>query len=476
MSYLNFSETSYLSRTIAPFFGHDKGFNTMQEMLITMSHKELDRQSVMKGIQEKRYTQVKAAEMLNMSLRQVQRLYARYRKEGPKGLVSRKRGKSPNNVISDDVKHHVLSIIREKYADFGPTFAAEKLLEEHLFGFAVETIRRWMIDSEIWLPRAKRLKRAYQPRYRRECSGELIQIDGSLHHWFEDRGPKCTLLVYIDDATGQLMECQFAKAESTFTYFNSTRRYLEKHGKPVAFYSDKHSTFRTNKKGELGGAGVTQFGRALTELNIDIICANSPQAKGRVERANRTLQDRLVKEMRLRRISTIETANEYLPEFIATFNDKFRKEPVNSKDLHRPLLEHEDLNEIFCWQEQRTLSNSLTVQYDKVIYLIKDSVETRKLARKKVTVFDYYDGTIKIKHDGKSLPYSIFEKMKKVTQSAVVDNKRLGAVLSLVKERQDSNSEIDQSSHSPSRRHLDKPSTLKIRQNTRVKRAREAIS
>jgi len=319
-----------------------------------------------------------------------------------------------------------------------------------------------MIEAELWVPRAQRLKRAYQPRYRRDCYGELIQIDGSLHDWFEDRGPKCTLLVYIDDATGQLMECQFVPSESTFTYFNSTRRYLEQHGKPVAFYSDKHSTFRTNKKGELGGDGVTQYGRALHQLNIDIICANSAQAKGRVERANRTLQDRLVKEMRLRGISNIEEGNKYLPEYIAVFNEKFKKEPINNKDLHREIMKHENLNEIFCWQEKRTLSYSLTVQYDKVVYLIKDSVETRKLARKKVTVFDYHDGTIKIKHNEISLPYSVFDKIHKVNQGAIVDNKRLGSVLGFIKEQQEDEDE-KRSAKCPSRQHLGQESTSVIR-------------
>ena len=180
-----------------------------------------------------------------------------------------------------------------------------------------------MIDAELWIPINNRLKRVHQPRNRRECFGEQIQIDGSPHDWFEGRGPKCTLLVYIDDATGKLIECQFVKSESTFTYFDSTRRYIEKHGKPVAFYSDKHSVFRTNKKDALGGDGVTQFGRALGDLNIDIICANTPQAKGRVERVNRTLQDRLIKEMRLMNISDAEQGNKFLPEFMAKFNKKF---------------------------------------------------------------------------------------------------------------------------------------------------------
>jgi hypothetical protein len=269
-------------------------------------------------------------------------------------------------------------------------------------------------------------------------------------------------LVYIDDATGKLMECQFVKSESTFTYFDSTRRYIEKHGKPVAFYSDKHSVFRTNKTGELGGDGVTQFGRALTELNIDIICANTPQAKGRVERANRTLQDRLIKEMRLMNISDAEQGNKFLPGFMAKFNEKFGKEPVNSKNMHRELLPHEDLNEIFSWQEKRTLSKNLTLQYDKVLYLIEDSIENRSLARHKVTVFEYFDGTIKIKCNNRELSYRTYDKIKKIDQGQIVSNKRLGAVLSFIKEKQD---KIDEkrSTSAPSKQHLGEVSTAVIR-------------
>ena len=262
------------------------------------------------------------------------------------------------------------------------------------------------------------------------------------------------------------MECQFVKSESTFNYFDSTRRYLEKHGKPVAFYSDKHSVFRTNKTGELGGDGVTQFGRALTELNIDIICANTPQAKGRVERANRTLQDRLIKEMRLMNISDAEQGNKFLPGFMAKFNEKFGKEPVNSKNMHRELLPHEDLNEVFSWQEKRTLSKNLTLQYDKVLYLIEETLDNRSLARNKVTVFDYFDGTIKIKFNNRELAYRIFDKIQKVDQGEIVSNKRLGAVLNFIKEKQD---KIDEkrSTDSPSRQHLGEISTTIIRKESK---------
>jgi len=194
---------------------------------------------------------------------------------------------------------------RERYADFGPTFAAEKLAERHNLKVSRETLRSWMQQAGIWMSRAER-KRIQQPRHRREHIGELIQIDGSGHRWFEDRAAVCTLLVFVDDATSRLMELRFVASESTFAYFEALKAYLRRHGKPVAFYSDKHSIFRVSNENAASGNGMTQFGRALSELNIEILCANTSQAKGRVERAHHTLQDRLVKELRLAGISTIE--------------------------------------------------------------------------------------------------------------------------------------------------------------------------
>ena len=440
-------------------------------MLLTMSHKELHRVEIIQKLVEKRFTETEVADRLDLCIRQVRRLKRAYIDHGPEGLITQKRGSPGNRRHPESIKALSLALIKTHYSDFRPTFAAEKLLENHGITVSRETLRQWMIAAELWVPRDKRLARAYQPRYRRDCLGELIQIDGSDHAWFEDRAPKCTLLVYIDDATSRLMELRFVKSESTFTYFEATHHYLNNHGKPVAFYSDKHSTFRTNKKGEMGGDGVTQFGRALTELNIDIICANSSQAKGRVERVNRTLQDRLVKELRLRQLSTMEDANNYLPEFIERHNKQFSKPPSNDRDLHRELLPHDDLKEIFCWQETRTLSKSLTVQYDRVVYLIKDSVETRKLARNQVTVYDYPDGSVKIKYQGKELPSSVFDQLQRVEQADIVNNKRLHAVLGFIKDKQEARDE-KRSSSSPSRQHLGMESTTTLKKSTVIHRKR----
>jgi hypothetical protein len=234
----------------------------------------------------------------------------------------------------------------------------EKLAARHGLRLGVETLRQWMIGDGLWVDRRHRLPSPHQPRRRRECLGELVQIDGSEHAWFEDRGPTCTLLAFVDDATSRLMVLRFVASESAFDYFRATRAYLETHGKPVAFYSDKHNIFRVNN-GE-GGERVTQFGRALEALNIDIICANSPQAKGRVERAFGTLQDRLVKEMRLAGIASIEAANAWLPAFVASYNARFGREPTNTKDLHRKLRAADNLSEILAWREERTVTHNLT--------------------------------------------------------------------------------------------------------------------
>ena len=419
--------------------------------LLTMSTPELDRCTVMRRIQERRLTQRKAAELLGLSVWQVERLYHAYKSDGPQGLISKKRGQPSNRRHPTEFKQRIIELVRTRYHDFGPTLAAEKLLESHGIGIGVETLRRWMIEAGLWTTRSQRLPRAYQPRNRRACFGELVQIDGSEHAWFEARGPKCTLLVYVDDATSRLGELCFVHSESTFSYFAATSHYLKRHGKPVAFYSDKASIFRTNKKGDMNGDGVTQFGRALHDLNIEITCANTCQAKGRVERAHLTLQDRLVKELRLKGISTLQDANRFLPTFMKQYNAKFGKAPRSDYNAHRPLQTNDNLKEIFCWQEARTLTKALTVQYDKVVYLIEDGVETRKLTNQRVMVHDYPDGSIKITHDGRALPYRVFDKLQRVDQGAIIEHKRLGAVLEFIRHKQNERNE-QRSQSVPSRK------------------------
>jgi hypothetical protein len=326
-------------------------------------------------------------------------------------------------------------LVRERYADFGPTLALEKLRAQHAVTISVETLRTWMRASGLWVPRAQRARRAHQPRHRRACRGELVQIDGSNHAWFEDRGPRCTLLVYIDDATGELMELRFGPSESAFEYFTATQGYLAAHGKPVAFYSDKASIFRVADR--RATAGVTQFGRALTALNIDIICANTPQAKGRVERANQTLQDRLVKELRLQGISTPEAGNAFLPTFRADFNRRFARAPVNPHDAHRPVRADEDLATIFTWQEARKLSTNLTVHYQCITYLVTPSPETLALRGHQVQIHEDAAGQVTVRHQGTLLPTQPFvDKKPMVRQADIVANKRLDVVLTQIHAQQ----------------------------------------
>src|SRR3954463_3591813 len=404
--------------------------------VIAMSRREIDRMHVLRDMTAGRITASEAAQLMRLTGRHANHPIRATNSRGPAALISTRRGKPSNRRYPAALWTEVLALIKANYPDFGPTLAREKLAERHGIHLGVETLRQWMLADGLWRDRKQRLKPVHQPRYRRDCVGELVQIDGSEHGWFEDRGPPCTLLVFIDDATSRLMHLRFVPTESTFDYFEATRAYLQRHGKPVAFYSDKHSVFRVNRKDAAGGDGMTQFGRALDQLNIDIICANASQAKGRVERANGTLQDRLLKEMRLSGISTIEAGNAFLPAFMEDYNRRFATEPRSDKDLHRPLAEHDQLDEAFAWKEERTVSNNLTLQYDQVLFILEPNEVTRPLARKRVMVFDYPHGRLAIKHNGRELPYRTFDRRQQVNQAAVVENKRLGPVLAYIAERQ----------------------------------------
>jgi transposase len=265
--------------------------------VVTMSRKELGRLEALVDLEAGRTTVALAASLIGVGERQMYRLLKAYGARGAEGLVSRRRGRPSNRRYDDAIREAALAAIRERYADFGPTLAAEKLAEVHGLKLGRETVRRWMAVAGLWVPRKERAPRVQQPRHRRDRLGELVQVDGCEHRWFEDRGPPCTLLVFVDDATSRLVHLRFVESESTLSYFRAARSYLELHGRPVAFYSDKHTVSRVAGAGR--DDGETQFGRAMRELNVEVICADSPQAKGRVERAHKTLQDRLVKELRL---------------------------------------------------------------------------------------------------------------------------------------------------------------------------------
>jgi len=378
---------------------------------VALTMGELDRLQIMTQLAERRLTRRRAGELLGLSERQVRRLVRAFKRDGARALASQRRGKPSNRKLATATCNQALALVRERYADFGPTFAHQKLTEIHDLAFSVETLRGWMIAAGIWVPRASRTTRSHPPRQRRACLGELVQIDGSPHAWFEDRGPECTLLVYVDDATSRLMELCFADVESTFDYFRATRRYLERHGKPMAFYSDRLSVFHVNAREKAkGGPGVSQFGRALQALNIDIICATSAEAKGRVERANGTLQDRLIKEMRLRGLNDPAAAAPFLPEFMADYNARFAKPARVAYDAHRPLRPDDDLTQLFTLQEERQISRQLTVNYKRDLYVIEDTVAARRFRGATAVVSEAADGTVTIRANGTLLPARLFPK------------------------------------------------------------------
>jgi len=403
-----------------------------------MSERDLQRIEVLGEVLRGQRTITSAATVLALSARQVHRLLRRYREYGAGGLTHRARGRRANNRIKDAVREHAIELVRTNYPDFGPTLAAEVLAEKHDLVVSRETLRTWMTTAGLWLSRRQR-RHFHQPRPRRECLGELVQIDGSEHRWFEGRADPCTLLVFIDDATSRLMQLRFVPSETTFSYFEALEGYLGAHGRPLAFYSDKHSVFRVSKKDLKSGQGMTQFGRALAELDIEILCANSSQAKGRVERVNRTLQDRLVKELRLAGIGSIEAGNAFLPGFMERFNARFAVAPARPHDLHRPLLNlaPDRLRAILCRRELRHVGQQLTLSFERKLIMLEQNEVTIGLAGQYVDTYVFADGRLEVRWKGLSLPYRAFDKDQRVDQAAIVENKRLGEVLAFIKRQQD---------------------------------------
>jgi transposase len=395
--------------------------------LHTMSAKEVNRLEVMQRLDKKRMKQKTAAEVLGVSERQVKRLLRRYREQGAKGLISKRRGKPSSHQLAEETKREVLDLLKGKYKGFGPTLACEKMVEVEGLKISDESVRKMMMAEGLWKAKRARKLEVHQMRERRACFGELEQMDGTDHDWFEGRSERCTLLVMIDDASGQLGALQFVAEESFFGYCALLRQYLAAHGRPAGLYTDKHGIFRVNIPNAGSGDNLTQFGRAMQSLEIPILCANTPQAKGRVERVNQTLQDRLVKEMRLRNISTMQQGNAYLPEFIADFNSRFQVPPRSSLDVHRPLLKHHDLDQILAWQEPRTISKNLTVQFKNLVYQIQTDRPTYALRKAPVTVCEHADGTIRILYKARPLSYTIFQ--KQMRQADVVTAKQVDHIL-----------------------------------------------
>lgn len=372
----------------------------------TMTVREADRAAVMLAVVEKRLKQREAADRLGLGVRQVKRLAKRYRAQGSAGMASARRGAPSNRSLGEAVRTAALSLVRERYEDFGPTFAAEKLAEEHGIALSRETLRKWMSEDGLWRPRRRREARIHQSRPRRARLGELVRVDGSPHDWFEGRGPRCALIAFVDDATSRLLALRFFASETTEAYMETLRAHLGAHGRPVALYSDRHSVFRVNRKD--GEDAPTQFTRALRTLDIEPIHAATPQAKGRVERANRTLQDRLVKEMRLRNIDGMEAANRCLPEFAADYNRRFGVAPREAEDAHRPVLHDAgELGLILSEHHARKLSKNLTFKFERREHQLTGQGKGRRLRGASVTVRKGFDGSVAVLRDGRRLPFRV---------------------------------------------------------------------
>lgn len=374
----------------------------MDEDRITMSIRERDVLKVMDSVLTGVRTQSEAARLLRRSVRQVRRLQRRLEREGDGAVIHGLRDRPSNRRLDEDLRRQALAIYRVEYVDFGPTLAAEKLCDRGL-SVSRPTLHRWLVEAGLWRGRRRRAKHRSRRR-RRSCFGEMTQADGSVHDWLEGRGPEMTLLVFIDDATSKAM-ARFYEAETTAGYMDLLGRYLRKYGRMVAVYADRHSIFQKQPKYEGEPVEPTQFGRALSELGIELIAAHSPQAKGRVERFNGTAQDRLVKELRLADASTMKEANAVLQKtFLPWFNRWCTVKPGSATDAHRRLYPTMNLAAILSHQEQRTVANDYTIRYQGQTWqLLPPAVPGQRGG--KVTVERRLDGTLHVRFKGKYPPW-----------------------------------------------------------------------
>ncbi len=398
----------------------------MAETGLWMTQAERDRAYWVRQSIECRLGQAEAAERVGLSVRQFKRLVRKAKTEGDAGLVSHQRGRPSNNRMSAALRGRIATLLRDKYPDFGATLAAEKLLELDGIVVSAETIRQMQIGLGLWRPKRRRARRVFQLRQRRPRFGELIQIDGSAHHWFERRGPRCALIVFIDDASGRLTALRFAPAETTAAYLAALRGHVLDHGRPLAFYSDRHGIFRINAKDATSGDGKTEFGRVADRLGIEPIHALTPQAKGRVERANQTLQDRLVKEMRLAGIGSIEAANGFAPAFMARFNAKFAVPPRDPASAHRPWTKTaQALDDELARREQRVLSKALTFRSGGTMYCVKTPGPGTALRGAKVTLHHFPDGALRVHYKDRILPVTAYARY--AMPAPAVDGKTIDA-------------------------------------------------
>lgn len=359
---------------------------------IRMTTKELKKIEVLALVSKGKMKMTEGARKLGMTRRHLRRLRRVYEKEGGEGIAHKSRGRRSRNAFSKKLEEEIAKLLHRRYSDFGPTFAAEKISEDLGRSISKEKIRQLQIKEGLWKAKKKKEKGYHPRRKRRSRRGELVQIDGSDHDWLEGRGERMSLILFIDDATSEIALGEFVKAETTKDYMRLTKDYIEENGAPEALYSDKHSIFRQNQKeGHLKG-DLTQYGKALKELEIELICAHSPQAKGRVERSFGTHQDRLVKEMRLAGIDTLEEANKFLKKYLAKHNKKFSIRPLSKEDAHTE--KKANLDKIFAIREKRVLSKGLSFQYKKVLYQLKNPREPKRLQNQKIEILEKLDGSL----------------------------------------------------------------------------------
>jgi hypothetical protein len=382
----------------------------MDEVL-TMAQREIDKLHVIRKVLARELSWTEGAQQLRLSARQVGRLCARVRVQGAKGVIHGLRGRPSNRGFDAERMERVIGILHDPlWNNFGPTFARDKLAELHGILVSDETLRRWMMKAGLWRawhgPKRHRAWRERRPRV-----GMMVQLDGSEHAWFEDRGPRCTLVLYIDDATSRILHGEFAESEDTLTLMRTTKAYLERYGRPVCYYVDKDSIYKVNLAAKWERDAklpepLTQFTRAMTELGIEVQCAHSPQAKGRVERSFKTHQDRLVKELRLAGISSIAEANRFLwDKYIPVHNRRYSVAPGEAVDAHRPLLPGHRLEEVLSLRVERTVQNDFIVQYGGRFLQILASRAAHPRPRDKVLVESRLDGSTHLRHGDRCLAF-----------------------------------------------------------------------
>lgn len=367
--------------------------------VISMRTGDIDRLRAIRDVIDGKRSQVEAGKALDLSDRQVRRLCVRVRSQGNRGIIHGLCKRPSNHQLDPDILEQALGALHDPLWDgFGPRFATDKLETLHSIKLGAGTVRKLMIRTEIWrVARRGKRHRAWRPR--RICLGMLTQLDGSPHKWFEERGPECVLLIYIDDATSRILYGKFVDVEDTLTLMRATKVYLQTWGRPVAFYVDRDSIYKVNRQASIEEElrdehPMTQFTRAMAELGVVVIAANSPQAKGRVERGFETHQDRLVKELRLHGISTMEAANRYLWDvYIPEHNARYAVAPVSTSDLHKPLLASHDLDEILSLRAERTVFNDFTVRFQNRFFQILPEQPMRVRPKDKVSVEVRLDGS-----------------------------------------------------------------------------------